>query len=185
MSIGTQETAVALTNHFKPGPYPYSPYDQNGFKRSPNGFKRIGAGAFRVAYLEKSTETVYKIGMPKVNVRESVNARRLRRKSTRSLGFDLVIPQTTTFRTPNIVDYVGRPVVNRVVAQEFAKGAKHTYCRMMDFEWHDHVTCTCKNTPCFNEVHRVIGEFTGLLDIHSGNVLMDKKGTFWLIDIAD
>jgi hypothetical protein len=166
MSIGDPTTARRL--------HVYYGDDCPEIKRAPNGFRRIGAGASRVAILEKSTGTVYKIGDTDANVNEAYTSRKLSRKSTRSLGFDFKVPVTRTYLADHLT---------RVGAQQFVKG-RSTYCSSQD-DWMSVIPdCDCRFTPCFKTVLDRLTEFTGLYDIHGENVLVDKNATFWIIDMA-
>lgn len=184
MSIGTHATARMLADHFGQDPYTARGY----YKRAPKGFKRIGDGCYRVAFLEKSTSTVYKIGEHWCNAAEAANARRLSKKSTRSLGFELVIPATRTYRVSDAEpNWRGISQRRSVVAQEFAANARQAYCPAMD-TWMENVpACTCKRkglNVCLKDVHDRLEEWSGLSDIHGGNVLLDNQGRLWFIDLA-
>ncbi len=182
MSIGNADTARRLYTHFKG--------DMDSSKRAPNGFRKVGTGCYRMAVLEKATDVVYKIGSYESNTSEAFNSRRLARLSTRKLGIDLRIPRTRTYTIPNALipetfrGWNGKQPRENVVAQEYAKGARHTYCMMEDSGWMAHCRCTCKQDICFATVHNLVSEFSWLEDIHSGNILVDKNMTYWLIDLA-
>jgi hypothetical protein len=167
MTIGDPATAKMLAHHFQ--------YRSPELKPAPKGFSRIGAGCYRVALLERATETVYKLGDYDANVMEAFTSRRLARKSTKSLGFTLKIPASRTYRTsPH----------DRIIAQEYAKGGKSTYCASQD-DWMERTPeCDCKRELCFKTVLDRITEFSGLQDIHGSNVLVDSSDTFWLIDMG-
>lgn len=172
-TIGNRDTALMLHRYF----------GKDESKRAPKGFRRIGSGCYRTAYLERATNTVYKIGDYSANVHESAMSRRLRRRSTRNLGFDLYIPRTRTYRVPS-VPYRGRHYPECVSAQEFAEGARFTACDAQD-SWMDDVPdCSCKAPLCYAVVLERIIEFSGLEDIHYANVLVDSSEVFWLIDMG-
>lgn len=151
--------------------------------QSPKNLKLIGEGASRDAYLDKSSNLVYKIGDSEANAYEAYMARRLAKKSKKALGFNLHIPRTRTYRMPDEV-YGGRLVRSYVTAQEYAANARPTECDMY-YQWaQPDAKCSCNHTPCFIAVHEAIAEWSGLEDIHSENVLIDNNDTFWLIDLA-
>lgn len=175
-TIGSHETALMLHKHFNG--------DMDNYKRAPKGFRRIGSGCYRTAYLERATDTVYKIGSYSANIHESATSRKLRRKSTRSLGFELVIPRTRTYRTPSTSGWNNRAYPSCVVAQEFAKDSKFTDCDAQNDWMVDIPPCNCKAPLCFAIVHQRIIEFSDLSDIHSSNVLVDRQNRFWLIDMG-
>lgn len=187
-SIGSAETARALYSAFNGEPYTRSGY----YKKTPKGFRRIGAGCYRTAYLETATNVVYKMGNSSQNLMEWGNARMLRRKSSKSLGFKLVIPRTRAYVMPRrkFMDWQGRPYfrdADYVIAQEFAGKVRKTYCAAQDTWMSDVPACNCKKPAgiCFEQVHERIIDFTGLTDIHGENVLMNKETReFWLIDLA-
>ncbi len=182
MTIGSLETARMLNTHFS----------DSWCRRSPNGFNKVGEGTYRMAVLEKDTNVVYKLGDYQSNISEAYNARRLRRKSTRNLGFVLHIPRTRTYRMPSTRykrpyrDY-DEVFQHCVVAQGYAgKGTKWTYCASQD-DWMMNVPdCNCYNRSkiCFTTVHQRVIEFSGLDDIHCGNILIDRNNEFWLIDLG-
>lgn len=178
MTIGSLETARALHRHFN---------GREGSKPAPKGFSYVGAGCYRVVYLERATNTVYKLGNYDSNVNEAYMSRKLARKSTRSLGFELRIPKTRTFRVPNSSNRYGYSYPVRVVAQEYAGNARSTYCASQDDWMEDVPPCDCKpySNICWTEVHKRVIEFSGLGDIHGQNILMDTNKVFWLIDMAD
>ncbi len=179
MTIGNLDTARILFKHFEQDDYgPARP--------ALKGFRKIGSGCYRTAYLEVATDTVYKIGEYDANVDEAYNARRLRRRSTRSLGFRLYIPETRTYAMPSGMSWNGHSYRRCVSAQEYAANAKATECAAQD-DWMDEVPpCNCagKGPICFAIAHQRIMEFSGLSDIHYENVLIDNAGVFWLIDLA-
>lgn len=174
-TIGDRNTALMLGRHFT-----YPDGYMGGFKRAPNGFRRIGDGVYRVAFLERATSTVYKIGDTWSNLNEAKTSQKLRRKSSRSLGFELRVPHTRAW-------YVGSTnpdgESNIINAQEFASGGKNTYCKAQD-TWMDDHPCTCKRNVCYAKVLEAVSEWSGLDDIHCENVLIDKAGVFWLIDMG-
>jgi len=135
--------------------------------------------------LEKATDTVYKIGDYDANTHEAFMARKLRKKSTRSLGFELRIPETRTYRMPSLKfnGYTSRECVS---AQEFAGTSRNTYCAAQDDWMTDIPPCNCKGRTniCFTTVHKRIVEFSDLSDIHGSNVLVDSNNVFWLIDLG-
>lgn len=145
------------------------------YARAPVGFNRIGSGISRVAYLHKPSSVVYKYGDKSSNLNESQASRRLARRSTKSLGFDVRIPRTRTYNMANDHD--------SIAAQEFVKG-RPTYCRSMDI-WREDVKCTCGSPICFKTVIDRISDWSQLEDIHDANVLVDGNSTFWIIDMAD
>jgi hypothetical protein len=152
--------------------------------RAPKGFNKIGEGCFRTAYLEKSTKTVYKLGDADINTYEAKMSRRLRARSKRSLGFELIVPETRTFRMPRRKSrFYDAMVQDYVVAQEFAEGATYTYCPMM-YSWERHKGCTCKREVCFATIIERVTEWSNLGDIHEANVLVDQMDRFWLIDMG-
>jgi hypothetical protein len=144
----------------------------NNDSPAPKGFKKIGSGCYRVAYLHRPTEIVYKVGSAHTNLEESRNARALSRRSTRGMRFNLHIPRTRTY----LMNDGGR-----VIAQEFAKGAKGTYCSAI---YGYESGCSCEREVCFATVLDTIRKWSGLEDIHEKNVLVDKKNVFWFIDLA-
>lgn len=159
-------------------------YDRvnNSYRRSaPKGFTKIVEGSYRKAYLHRESQIVYKVGDNDANRSESANSRRLARLSQRNLGFEVKIPKTRTYRMPNWT-YGGHAYGSSVVAQEFALGAKPTNCASVD--WWVKRECNCGAPVCYTDVLGAIGEWSRLEDIHSTNVLVDKAGVFWLIDIA-
>jgi hypothetical protein len=174
-TIGDLDTARMLSKHFEDR----DPYE----KRAPRGFNKLGAGCYRTAFLEKATKTVYKIGSYEANRSEAYNARRLRKKSTRNLPFDLYIPHTRTWQVGKTTNRFGRSYPLNVIAQEFAEGAKFTHCDALD-TWIKDVKCNCKSNICFAKIHQMIVDFSDLEDIHSGNILVDKNNVFWFIDLA-
>jgi hypothetical protein len=140
----------------------------------------LGSGCYRTAYLHKPTNVVYKIGDSWTNKAEALNARNLRRKSTRSLPFDLYIPHTRTYTFKSMSRH-GDPAV--IISQEFAAKAKYTACKM-DETWRDDRKCTCKQALCYYDVQCAVAEWSGLEDLHSENLLVDNKGRFWVIDLG-
>lgn len=178
MTVGSLDTARMLFRHFGG--------DQDSYKRAPKGFRRIGAGCYRTVYLEKSTDTVYKIGSHWANTSEAFNARRLRRKSTKSLGFELIVPETRTYRMPAPPSRYGYSVRACVSAQQYAGKARGTYCASQDDWMEDVPDCDCKSKSpiCWSIVHNRVREFSNLDDIHGENILMDRNGVFWLIDLG-
>lgn len=177
-TIGDAGTARMLNAHYN------GEIDLN--KRAPKGFRKVGDGASRLAIVDKSTNVVYKIGDGTNNLIEAKVARRLRKKSTRNLGFELKIPHSRTYQVSN--DYPHGRIVSYVGAQEFAANASHTYCAVQDNHWMDEKQqCNCKRrTPiCFSTVHDRVKEFSGIEDIHGLNILVDRNSVFWLIDMAD
>lgn len=185
-TIGNPDTARALFNYFEGDRYAKR-------NRAPKGFNFLGAGCYRTAYLEKATNTVYKIGSYSANVSEAANSRRLRRLSQRKLGFEVRIPVTRTYRMPSSRYFRGRRwhgedaagylVPECVVAQEYAPNAKYTDCEASEV-WRDDVVCTCKAQFCYADALSRLGDWSGLDDIHSGNILVDDKNVFWFIDLA-
>lgn len=145
---------------------------------APEGFRKIGQGCSRVAYLEKSTDIVYKVGGLWANRHEADISRRLKRKSTRSLGFDLVIPQTRLWYKDAWTQH------KSVNAQTFAKGAKATECAAEAY-W-DETECNCDKPIglCYFTAIERVAEWSGLEDVHSNNLLVDKKNVLWLIDMG-
>ena len=152
--------------------------------RAPKGFKRVGSGAYRDAYLHKPSGLVYKVGDYDSNVSESYVSRKLRRKSTRGLGFELYVPRTRTYRMPSYAWNDGdAPEPMCVVVQEFAASARHTTCELFD-GWRENRKCSCRQTPCFADILTTIEQWSEVEDIHGGNVLVDKNKTYWLIDMG-
>lgn len=166
-TIGDHTTARLLYKHF----------ENLSVTKAPKGFSHIGGGCYRAAYLHRASGVVYKIGDWESNSNEAYTARRLRKRSTRSLGFELLIPHTRTY-VMGRSDY--GPI--NVVAQEHAANSSYTHCDA-DYNWRDG-KCDCKHKPCFSEVRTRIAEFTGLNDMHGENVLIDKLDRFWLIDLG-
>lgn len=159
--------------------------------RAPKGFRRLGQGCYRTAILEKSTNIVYKVGNSYSNVHEATNYRKVKRKKTDNLGFSLVIPYTRTVRIPLVKEYVPMDDHHQrqyVAVQEFTGKAIETECPA-DNEWIDEADriCNCSRLSpiCFATVLDRIRDYTGLLDIHSSNVLMDMSRNFWLIDMGE
>lgn len=177
MTIGDAQTARMLFEHFGRG--------NELHRRAPNGFRRIGEGCYRTAYLDKKNSVVYKIGSYEANISESEISRKLRRKSSKSLGFTLRIPHTRTYRMP-ITNQYGNDYPNNVIAQEFAANSNFTYCNSQDAWMAEIPPCNCKGRSeiCFAEVHDKVASFSGLSDIHGANLLMDKDKAFWLIDMS-
>lgn len=180
-TFGDRDTAMMLYTHFN------GESDSN--RRSPNGFRRIGTGAYRTAILDKSSNIVYKIGDSGENLSEARNSRRLIRKSTRNLGFNVRIPRTRTFTVPSAMCansfYEG---TDRVIAQEYAVGALYAYCSNYNYwmGWGrapELTTCGCIGV-CRGEALSKLVDWSGLGDIHYGNVLVDMDNTFWIIDMA-
>ena len=166
MRIGSSATATKLHNYYG---------DENPeVKRAPNGFRRIGAGCSRTAILEKSTGIVYKIGDTWANEDEASTAVILSKKPSNRLEFKFKVPSTSVWKMRD---------ASRVVAQRFVDG-RRTWCASLDVWRHPTPKCTCKHTPCFSDVFQTLRDFTELEDIHEENVLLDKAGTFWLIDMA-
>jgi hypothetical protein len=182
MTIGNEATAKMLHTYFNGDA-------SSGTRRSPRGYRRIGEGAYRSAILERATDTVYKIGDSWANETEVQTASRLirKRKAPKRLGFELVIPETQGFRVGK--DSYGEDVT--MVAQQFAKDAKGTWCSatgkiLWDSPWGKPCDCKGRNYGlCFGQALKRIKEWTGLGDIHALNVLVDKSGRFWLIDMGD
>lgn len=154
-------------------------------ERAPEGFYFLGAGCYRYAYLHTESDLVYKVGTYSENIKESANARRLIRRSTRQLGFDLHIPRTRTYRMRSTMhEFYGYNMPNCVVVQEYAPDAQFTECDAID-DWMDITPpCSCNNSPCYADVLREITRWSRLDDIHYGNVLVDNAGRFWIVDLA-
>jgi len=178
-NIGSAVIARALYRHFNGTPRTYDRMSGSGFKRAPNGFRRIGSGCYRVVYLHKESGLVYKIGDNDANFYEAENASRLRAKSSADLGFELVVPRT---RYVTVDENAGMGMA----IQEFAPNARATYC-MTQYNWGgvSDYDCTCKRKDvCYGDVHRAVEAWSGLEDIHCYNVLVDRDDRFWLIDLA-
>lgn len=161
---------------------------RNSYRRMesvPDNFKRIGEGAYRTVFLDEESGIVYKVGNYKCNVSEAAAARKLAKRSTKELSFDLRIPRTRTFRMPSdATDRYGHKIPQCVVAQEFVKGAVETWCDLSSYG-HDNPECSCqRHGECFADILTEIEEWSGLFDIHSENVLMDENGVFWIVDLA-
>lgn len=150
-----------------------------GYKRSPKGYRRIGAGCYRTAYLHRESSTVIKIGNNYANECEADNAANLYEKP-RPEGLDIIVPRTTLVKMPDKV-IRGRSIATNVIVQEYAADARLTHCDSLYG-----MRCTCRRpaNKCFGPVLRDIEYWSGLDDIHGGNVLMDKHERFWLIDLG-
>lgn len=148
-----------------------------GIRRAPNGYRKIGEGCYRSAYLHRPTETIYKIGYDYSNRCEAESAAELREQDFSNLSFDLHIPLTTLYPMSHDTS---------VVAMEFAKGAKPTHCMTQTYSYNREYDCSCKlpGGMCFTDIHDEIESATGICDIHSGNVLVTPDLTFWLIDLG-
>lgn len=154
------------------------PFKRSGhFKRAPRGFRRIGSGSYRVAYLHVASNLVCKLEIDNSeasNSMESENAAILADKVF-NLPFTLRIPRTVTHR-------VGGTSVN---IQDFAGRASVTYCKVMENWGKVQNPCSCKSNVCFEDVHDKVSKATGLIDIHSENVLINRDTMeFWLIDLG-
>lgn len=177
-TFGDARVARTLWNYFG-GEQP-----PTGGKRTPPGFSKLGAGAYRAAYLHKESQLVYKIGCPISNLQESSNSRRLIRKSTRSLTIDLRIPRTRTYSMPALKDWQDP---GNIIVQEYAKGARFAHCDR--YLWEGEVfskkRCSCELAVCAADALAQIFTWSGLEDIHCGNILVDQNNTFWFVDMAD
>lgn len=178
MTFGSRETATMLFNHYNGDP------DLALERRAPKGFRRIGDGAYRTAILDKANNIVYKIGDYDSNVSESWNSRRLRRRSTARLPFELYIPRTRTYRMKGVQNPWGAKWPQCVSVQEYAQGARPTICAKSRYDYGFERACTCRRPICHSEVANIIADFTELDDLHFNNVLIDRFNVYWLIDIA-
>lgn len=176
-TIGSDATARALFSYFKGDPYDNRQTSRSCFKRAPKGFRRIGSGCYRVAFLDVAANVVYKMGQNHANIAEAENAERLANMPTDTLPFDLVIPAT---RVVEIDENAS------VIVQQFAANARPTDCMTMyNYEGFSNYKCTCKRKGlCFGDMLKTVESWSGLGDIHCYNVLMDRDERFWLIDLA-
>lgn len=165
--LGDPSTAAMLLNHYS-----------GVKKRAPKGFRKIGEGVSRTAILEVATGIVYKVGDSNDNENEAFTAALLRRSSNKKFsGFTLKIP----FTYPYDLDK------GMVLAQEYAANARFTNCSLEDSWFKPDAKCTCKrySAKCFTDIHSEVSDYTGLADIHCENLLLDKNGVYWLIDMAN
>lgn len=167
-----------LFKHFKGDPCRNSTGNSD-FKRAPRGFRRIGSGCSRVAFLERATSLVFKIGDRYANENEVLNAEHLA-SLAQPAGIEIVIPNTF------MVEGYDNSGYSSVIVQDFAANTRHTHCDAAYNFPGSWVTyrCTCRQSVCFAEVLPVIAEWSGLEDVHGYNVLMDRDSRFWLIDLA-
>ena len=151
-------------------------------KRAPKGFKRIGGGSYRSAFLHVESGLVYKLGDFKSNKSEAANARKLRSKSPEGLPAELHIVETIALMLPSHTDYWGGVVRNNCSVQEYAANAKPTQCKRMSY-YSDSERCTCRHEVCNFHMMEAIMRWSGLDDMHAYNFLWDGV-KYWLIDIA-
>jgi hypothetical protein len=77
---------------------------------------------------------------------------------------------------------------NNIIAAEYFKG-KHARCKGDDWYWGGngwelkYYDCHCKG-QCPKEARKALKEWSGLADMHSGNVLWDGK-RFAIIDMGE
>lgn len=151
MTIGRTSTATMLEYH------------TDKFRRAPKGFRKIGEGAYRTAYLEQATGLVYKIGDSSTNESEYENWKRVRSLPK----FPHAPVKLPTTRLVKVDDY------RKVIIQTLVRGRKTT-CRC--HPWY----CSCDMYMLRNRLQL----WSGVNDLHGGNVLVDDKGVYWIIDIA-
>jgi hypothetical protein len=146
---------------------------QQGCESAPEGWKYLGDGCTRTAYLSPGG-VVYKVGESHTNLQEARAARRLRNK--KSLADQLVfIPKARNWR-------VGYECGSSqyVIAMEYING-KHTVCRA------SYTECNCRTfgAPymCYSLLMDWLSE-QGLHDMFSGNVLHTADNKFYIIDLG-
>lgn len=150
-------------------------------KRAPKGFRKVGSGASRTAYLDTAEMVVYKIGGSYDNLDDASMSRVFRRRSTKRLPFNLYIPRTRTYA----VGYDEDNERDYVAVQEFAANCRPTHCNLF-YGYMRPTRCTCRRgINCHAEPLKAIKEWSQLYDIHGENVLWNEKTrTYWLIDLA-
>lgn len=158
----------------------HAAYNGNVWGSVPEGWRHLGAGSYRSAYLHLDSMTVYKVGDYEQNIMEAANSRRLRRAHL-SLSVEIGIPRTRTFRVKSTEYRYGRAIPECVVAQEYVIGDFAIACDSM---YDSGFPCSCESDPCHGRIMEEIEQNTGISDIHSENVLIDLDERWWIIDIA-
>jgi hypothetical protein len=151
---------------------------------APEGWKYLGAGCNRAAYLAPDG-FVYKVGNSEDNRQDSFNSRTYRRnRALRALGIN--IPRANLYRMPNDPTWGWH---RWVVAMEFVDQheSKVFHCsKWMGHSWADE-GCTCEpvGRMCWDDVRIAIQKITGWSDLHDGNVIFDQDERIWIIDLGE
>lgn len=169
MRYGNKRTAKRLDQIMRRAGYP--DVDEGSLSLAlPEGFKYLGCGISRIAILHIATGVVYKIGYLEDNENKYDNATRLASKRLNfNLPVELRIPKTN-------IHYLENGEV--VVTQEYANAIP------TDCDAYLGRTCSCKREVCHEVARNAISHATGITDEHSGIILMDELGRYWLIDLA-
>lgn len=140
---------------------------------TPEGWKYLGSGAFRKAYLAPSG-TVYKVQhsfWDEDNIREMENIERISGKPFPG------------WRVPKCTLYVVEDVP--VIAMEYVKGSQTNKCQSL-FRYAEESVCDCTPVNGKHEGHdwNTIRNLWNIQDVHGANVLR-YKDEMVLIDVAD
>ena len=178
MTLGSQDLARVI-GEWHNGAHHFN-------QKPPSGFRHIGTGSYRTAYLHEDSNLVYKCGTYWCNIAESYMARRLINRSQRELDVRVRIPRTTTYRIRNYAnpsDYRDE-VLCRVVVQEYAENTHDTHCTSWDYV----SPCDCygwNGGRCYRELWEYLGRWAGLSDMHHENIRHNRDtNEFWIIDLA-
>lgn len=138
---------------------------------SDKGFRAIGEGCYRQAFLHLTTNLVYKVGATYINNNEVMNARNLGWGTHNLDGVCVRVPRTEELWIKGDVS---------VIVQEFAADCVWTPC---DSAYG--LECTCEMSPCHNDVGERITRWSRLIDIHEENVLFNPNTLeYWFIDLG-
>lgn len=143
-------------------------------KDYPNGWKKLGSGGTRNAYLGPDG-VVYKVqhnSMDKCNVDEAAASRRLR-DNKRLAAQGVFVPKARTWRVEG----------EHIIAMEYIDG-KPSRCSMGS--WNNE-KCNCRTfgTPriCFGVLYEMLEQW-GFNDCFYSNVFHTPDNKIWLIDLG-
>jgi hypothetical protein len=153
-------------------------YHHDLIVKRPVGWKEIGNGSTRTAYLSPE-KVVYKVGESENNIMETHVARSLR--TNKSLAkHNVFVPKSRNWQVKRADPAWGREYV---CSMEYIKTRAITDCGSIYGSYRD---CDCKpnrNRPCYSEVYKFLTEKMQLQDMWDGNLHYSNK-KFYLIDLG-
>lgn len=147
---------------------------QYGCDVAPEGWRYLGAGCTRTAYLSPGG-VVYKVGESHTNLREAEASRKFRKR--KSLADQLVfVPKARNWAVMDEDSFERQ----YVIAMEYIDG-KHTVCRA------SYASCNCRTFGAPYMCYSLLMDWLfeqGLHDMFSGNVLHTADNKFYIIDLG-